>query len=324
MSAEPADADLPPDRLLVFEEVSKFYGEVLGVNRVSLRLPPGVTSLVGPNGSGKTTLMNLLTGLVRPSRGRVSVLGIRPDDPERLFGKVGYCTQFDSFPAGVSGRSFVRGWLRLHGMAGAAAGRLADEALERVGLTEAAGRRIAGYSKGMRQRVRLALALSHRPEVLVLDEPLNGLDPMARAESLALFEGLGREGLHVVLSSHILHEVDRISDRVVLLSHGYVVAEGQIHGVRTEVTDQPLQILVRCPQPHALAARLFAAEHVVEAKVHADGGGLLVRTRDAAAFHRLLNRIVLEHGLDLEAVAPADDDANAVYQYLIGSETEAQ
>src|SRR6266542_1970650 len=235
---------------IVFDDVSKFYGEVLGVNRVSLSLPPGITSLVGPNGSGKTTLMNLMTGLVRPTRGRISVLGLDPEDSEAMGRRVGYCTQFDSFPRGATGRSFLHGWLRLQGAEEAAARTLAAEALERVGMTEAADRKVAAYSKGMRQRIRLALALSHRPEVLVLDEPLNGLDPMARAECLALFQGLAREGLHVVISSHILHEVDRVSDHVVLLSHGYVVAEGQIHDVRTEVTDHPMQMLVRCDRPH--------------------------------------------------------------------------
>jgi ABC-2 type transport system ATP-binding protein len=313
-----------PERLIVFENVSKFYGDVLGVNRVSLRVPPGVTSLVGPNGSGKTTLMNLMTGLVHPSRGRISVLGMSPGDPEVFFRKVGYCTQFDSFPRRATGRSFVGDWLRLHGIGATEAGRLTEEALERVGMTEAADRRIGGYSKGMRQRIRLALALSHRPEILVLDEPLNGLDPMARANSLALFQGLGREGLHVVVSSHILHEVDRISDQVVLLSHGYVVAEGQVHDMRSEVTEQPMQILVRCGRPHRLAAGLIAAEHVVEVKIHADGRGLLVRTRDASAFRRLLSQLVLEGELDLESVAPADDDVGAVYQYLIGSEAEGE
>jgi ABC-2 type transport system ATP-binding protein len=201
--------------------------------------------------------------------------------------------------------------------------RAAAEALERVGMTEAADRKLAGFSKGMRQRIRLAASLSHRPEVLVLDEPLNGLDPMARAESLALFQGLGREGLHVIVSSHILHEVDRISDHVVLLSHGYVVAEGPIHGVRSEVKEHPMQILVRCDEAHRLAAGLLSETHVVEVKVHPDGKGLSVRTRDGAAFHRLLNRVVLEGGLELEALSPADDDVGAVYQYLIGSDSEA-
>ena len=311
------------ERAIAFEDVSKFYGEVLGVNRVTLSLPPGITSLVGPNGSGKTTLMNLMAGLLRPTRGRLTVLGRRPDDTESLGRLVGYCTQYDSFPRGMTGRSLLRGWLGLHGLAPGDTRRLADEALERVGMTDAADRKIAACSKGMRQRIRLALALCHRPEVLVLDEPLNGLDPMARAECLALFQGLAREGLHVVISSHILHEVDRVSDHVVLLSHGYVVAEGQIHEVRTEVTDHPMQILVRCDRPHVLASRLFTADHVMEVRVHPDGKGLLVRTRDAAAFHRLLNSIVLENGVELDAVAPADDDVGAVYQYLIGSDGEA-
>ena len=305
-----------------FQDVSKFYGDVLGVNRVNLSLPPGITSLVGPNGSGKTTLMNLVTGLVRPTRGQVRVAGIPPSDPEALFRRVGYCTQFDAAPRGATGRSFVLDWLLLHGMGRVEARRLADEALDRVGMTEAAGRKVAGYSKGMRQRIRLALALSHHPDVLVLDEPLNGLDPMARAECLALFQALAAQGLFVVISSHILHEVDKVSDHVVLLSYGYVVAEGQIHGVRREVAEHPMQILVRCPTPHRLAARLFALPHLVEARVHPDGKGLLVRTKDAEAFHRQLNHIVLEDELELEAVAPADDDVSAVYQYLIGSETE--
>jgi ABC-2 type transport system ATP-binding protein len=300
--------------------VSKFYGEVLGVNRVNLALPPGVTSLVGPNGSGKTTLMNLMTGLIRPTQGRVRVLGVPPSDPERFFRLVGYCSQFDHFPRGATGRSFVYDSLRLHGLDHAQAQKRADEAIERVSMTDAAGRKVAGYSKGMRQRARLAQALAHHPRVLVLDEPLNGLDPMARAEAMALFKGLAEDGMHVIISSHILHEVDRISDQVVLLSHGYVVAEGQIHGVRDEVRDQPMQVLVRCSAPQRVASLAFSHDHVVEVKIQADGGGLLIRTRDADRFYRLLNRVVVDEGIEIEAVAPADDDVGSVYQYLIGAE----
>ncbi|HJT53717.1 MAG TPA: ABC transporter ATP-binding protein, partial [Candidatus Angelobacter sp.] len=160
---------------IVFEDVSKFYGEVLGVNRVNLSLPPGVTSLVGPNGSGKTTLMNLMTGLVRPTQGRVSVLGMTPDDPEEFFRHVGYCTQFDSFPKGVTGYEFIYQFLWLRGLSGKQAHQLTVEAVDRTGMASAAHRRVAGYSKGMRQRIRLAQAIAHHPTVLVLDEPLNGL-----------------------------------------------------------------------------------------------------------------------------------------------------
>jgi ABC-2 type transport system ATP-binding protein len=303
---------------IVFDNVSKFYGEVLGVNRVNLSLPPGITSLVGPNGSGKTTLMNLMTGLVWPTQGSISVLGMTADQPEEFFRYVGYCTQFDSFPKGVTGYEFIRQSLKLRGLSGAEADRLTMEAIERVNLTEAAHRKVAGYSKGMRQRMRLAQSIAHHPTVLVLDEPLNGLDPMARAESISLFEALGKEGMHIVISSHVLHEVDRISDQVVLMSYGYVIAEGQIHGVRSEVKEHPMQILIRCDRPGLLASRLFSQNHVVEAKLNTDGQGLLVRTQDAEDFYLLLNRIVVEERLVLEAVAPADDDVNSVYQYLIG------
>jgi ABC-2 type transport system ATP-binding protein len=305
--------------LIVFDDVSKFYGEVLGVNRVNLSLPPGVTSLVGPNGSGKTTLMNLMTGLVRPTQGSISVLGLTPDQPEEFFRHVGYCTQFDSFPKGVTGYQFIHQYLRLRGLTTFEAHRLTVEAIDRVSMGEAAHRKVAGYSKGMRQRIRLAQAIAHHPTVLVLDEPLNGLDPMARAESIALFEELGKEGMHVVISSHVLHEVDKISDQVVLMSYGYVVAEGQIQGVRSEVTEHPMQILVRCNAPNLLASRLFAQDHVVEAKLNRDGQGVLVRTLDANQFYSLLNRIVAEEEINLQAVSPADDDVNSVYQYLIGS-----
>src|SRR6478735_1372621 len=304
---------------IIFENVSKFYGEVLGVNRVNLTLPPGVTSLVGPNGSGKTTLMNLVTGLVRPTQGRVSVLGLTPDQPEEFFRHVGYCTQFDSFPKGVTGFEFIQQSLRLRGVNGPDAARLTTEAIDRVTMGDAAHRRVAGYSKGMRQRIRLAQAIAHHPTVLVLDEPLNGLDPMARSESIALFEALGKQGLHVIISSHVLHEVDKISDQVVLMSYGYVVAEGQIHGVRTEVKEHPMQILVRCAQPSLLASRLFSQDHVVEAKLNNDGKGVLVRTKDADQFYQLLNKIVVDEDFAVDTVAPNDDDVNSVYQYLIGS-----
>lgn len=309
----------PIDSRIVLENVSKFYGEVLGVNRVNLALPPGVTSLVGPNGSGKTTLMNLMTGLVRPTQGRITVLGLTPDEPEEFFRHVGYCTQFDSFPKGVTGHEFIYQSLRLRGLEARQANQLSYEAIERVGMMDAAHRKVAGYSKGMRQRIRLAQSIAHHPTVLVLDEPLNGLDPMARAESIALFQALGKQGLHVIISSHVLHEVDRISDQVVLMSFGYVVAEGQIHGVRSEVKEHPMQILVRCDAPNLLASRLFSQDHVVEAKLNQDGKGILVRTRDADEFYLLLNKIVAEETISLEAVAPADDDVNSVYQYLIGS-----
>lgn len=308
-----------PDQLIIFDNVSKFYGEILGVNRVNLQIAPGITSLVGPNGAGKSTLMNLMTGLLRPTRGSISLLGIPTDQPEQLFRKVGYCTQFDSFPRGLTGREFINAFLSVHGFDRKRSNELSQVALERVSLVEAADRKVAAYSKGMRQRIRLAQSIAHEPAVLILDEPLNGLDPMVRAETIALFRKLASEGLHLIISSHILHEVDMMSDRVVLLNNGYIVAEGNIHGVRDEMEEHPMQILIRCDQPEKLAAYIFQKNHVVEARLHDDRRGLFVKTRDADRFYLMLNRAVAEGEVTIETVAPVDDDLSAVYQYLIGT-----
>jgi len=304
---------------IVFEDVSKFYGEILGVNRVNLSIPPGITSLVGPNGSGKTTLMNLMTGLVKPSRGRIEVLGYPTDDPENLFKFVGYSTQFDTFPKGLTGFQFIYSYLCLSGMPLQDAERTAWQAIERVNMVDAASRKVAAYSKGMRQRIRLAQALAHNPKVLVLDEPLNGLDPLARSEMIALFRASAAEGSYVIISSHILHEVDVISDQVILLSNGYVVAEGQIQSVRNEIQEHPTQILIRCDRPRELAAKLFESEYTIEASIHNDGRGLLLKTRDADRFYLAMNQLAL-NGLQIESIAPADDDVLSVYEYLIGNE----
>ena len=313
-------AHLSSDKMIVFVDVSKFYGEILGVNRVNLQIAPGITSLVGPNGSGKTTLMNLMTGLLKPTRGRISVLGTSPDAPEALFQKLGYCSQFDSFPRGATAREFIEFYLRVHGYTKQETAELAHRALERVSLVEAADRKVSAFSKGMRQRVRLAQSIAHNPSVLVLDEPLNGLDPMARAEIIRLFRQLADAGMYLVISSHILHEVDMMSDSVVLMHNGYVVAEGEVRGVRDEIDEHPIQILIRCDRPQVLAARLFEHEHTVEARIHDDRQGLFVKTRRPDDFYLLLNKIITEQNLRVESVAPVDDDLNAVYQYLITSD----
>jgi len=304
---------------LVFENVSKFYGEVLGVNRVDLSIAPGITSLVGPNGSGKTTIMNLMSGLLQPSQGSIRLLGMSPNEPEKMFREVGYCAQFDSFPKGANGVQFIYGYLRVHGYNHAEATQLTQEAIERVGLTEHAHRRVAGFSKGMRQRIKLAQSIAHKPSVLILDEPLNGLDPMARAEMIDLFTDIAKAGKHVIISSHILHEVDLISDQVILLNEGYIVAEGEIAGVRSEVAGKPIQMLVRCDQPHLLASKVFEHESVVQAAVHEDGKGLFISTKDSDQFLLAFNRIVLDNDVRLQSITPTDADVNAVYDYLIGS-----
>jgi ABC-2 type transport system ATP-binding protein len=286
---------------------------------VNLVVPPGITSLVGPNGAGKTTLMNLITGLIRPTRGKIRILGLSPEDPEKLFRLVGYTTQFDSFPKGLTGYQFIYLFLKLFGYDSPTAEDLSWRAIERANLVEAAHRKVAAYSKGMRQRIRLAQSFAHNPRVLILDEPLNGLDPLARAEMIAMFRSLAADGCHVIISSHILYEVDVISDQVILLTNGYVVAEGQIRDVRNEIREHPAQILIRGRNPRELAAKLIESGLAAEVRLDQDGRTLLVKTQDADRFYVSMNHLV-ESGMDVESVLPADDDVNSVYEYLIGTE----
>jgi ABC-2 type transport system ATP-binding protein len=206
----------------------------------------------------------------------------------------------------------------LSGLPAAPALSRAHEMLDYVGMNEERYRRVDTYSVGMRQRIKLAHALCHSPRVLVLDEPLNGLDPMGRAEMIRLFQELAADGRFVIVSSHILHEVDAICDAVVMVHGGSVVAEGQIRAVREEITSQPIQVLVRCDRPRAVAVRAFALDHVVEAKLLDDGASVLVRTRDADAFYASLTAIVIDSGVAVETVLPADESVDAVYGYLIG------
>jgi len=303
--------------MIVFDEVSRFYGEILGVNRVTLEIPPGITSLVGPNGSGKTTLMNLMTGLIHPDAGSVIMRGISPRDPENLMRVTGYATQYDAAPRWATGFSFITTGLLLFGYGRAEAEERAWKALKQLGLEQAANRKMAAYSKGMRQRVRLAQAIAHEPDILVLDEPLNGLDPLVRAETIALFHSWSALGRHVILSSHVLQEVDVISDQVILLANGTVIAEGKIRDVRAEINERPCQYIIRCADASRVASLLFGEDHVTEARLNDDRGGLLAMTTDRERFARALGKIAVG-GCGIDSVIPADENVDALYEYLIG------
>lgn len=301
---------------IVLHDLSKFYGDVLGVNRIGLEIEPGITGLVGPNGAGKSTLMNVIAGLIPPTRGTLEVLGVSPSQTEKFFGQIGYCTQYDSFPPGINGHDFIRNTLLIHGYEKSIAERLTRQTLEQVSLSEAALRPVDAYSKGMRQRIKLAQALCHQPEVLILDEPLNGLDPMARAQVIELFRDFANSGKVVLISSQILHEVDLISDRVVLLNSGYLVAEGDLSNIQSE-TGEPMKIFIRSSQANAIAAQVFDLEHVVEVQLHYDGLGLFIRSTDADSFFLAFNQLVVDEGWIVESMGPADETVEAVYQHLI-------
>jgi ABC-2 type transport system ATP-binding protein len=309
--------DVENDReKIALHDVSKFYGDILGVNRISLEIEHGITGLVGPNGSGKSTLMNLIAGLIPSTRGNIEVRGVTPSQPGTFFRQLGYCSQYDSFPVGVNGYEFIRNTLLIHGHDRTTAEALTLQALQQVDLVKAAKKSVEAYSKGMRQRIKLAQAICHQPDVLILDEPLNGLDPMARAQIIAMFREFADTGKIVLISSPILHEVDLISDRVVLLNSGYLVAASALSNIQSE-TGEPMKIFIRSRDASAIAASVFDLEHVVEAQLHYDGGGVFVRSSDANAFFLAFNRKVISEGWAIESMGPADETVEAIYQHLI-------
>jgi ABC-2 type transport system ATP-binding protein len=243
--------------------------------------------------------------------------GLSPRDPEQLMRITGYATQYDAAPRWATGFSFITTGLLLYGYARPEAEEKAWEALKRLGLTDAAHRKMAAYSKGMRQRVRLAQAIAHEPELLLLDEPLNGLDPLVRADTIALFRSWATQGRHVILSSHVLQEVDVISDQVILIANGMIIAEGKIREVREEIHEHPCQFIVRCREAARIAALLFNEGHITEIRLHDDREGLLVMTTDREQFSRTIGRIAIE-GYKIDSIIPADENVDAVYEYLIG------
>jgi ABC-2 type transport system ATP-binding protein len=313
-SLAPRPSPLAP--LLLFEQVSKWYGPVLALNQVTLELTAGITGLVGANGAGKSTLIRLATGQSRPTLGRVTVAGVDAWDwRARLL--VGYCPDHDAFYEDLSGRRFVREMARLCGYPRADAVRRADAALDRVGMSDRADRPIRGYSKGMRQRVKLAQALLPDPRLLVLDEPLGGIDPVGRAELLALFRSLAAEGRCLLVSSHELEELEKLTDHVAVMARGRIAAVGTVRQIRDLLDDFPLTVRVDVDDPRGLARRLLDVPEVVGCDVAADGS-LTVRAHHPQRFLAAFGRAVIDAGAEVRRLEPLDDSAHAVLGYLLG------
>lgn len=300
-----------------FDGVSKWYGNVIGLNKLTLRIPSGVTGLLGPNGAGKSTLLQLATGQLRPSQGRVRVLGHRAWNNPALMRHVGLCPEQDAFYEWMTGRDFVRTCARLTGMGRRAATVAAEKAMATVGMTEHMRRPIRGYSKGMRQRTKLAQALVHEPRVLFLDEPFTGTDPVARRDLLEVIRGLGKTGHSVVVSSHVLHEVEALTPNVVLLHRGRLVAEGQVQQIRDLIDQHPHRIVLVCDDCRSLAAKLVRWEDVDGVKMLRGDKAVLVETRRPDAFYARLPALSLEDGTALGEVYSEDDNLEAVFKYLV-------
>ncbi len=303
--------------VVVFHEVSKWYGNVIGINKLTLEIRPGVTGLLGPNGAGKSTLLQLATGQLRPSQGSVLVLGRRVWNNPGLNRFVGLCPEQDAFYEWMTGWDFVHTCARLSGLSRSHAREAAGATIEAVGMTQHQHRAIRGYSKGMRQRIKLAQSLVHDPEVLFLDEPLTGTDPVARRDLMNIIQRLGSEGKSVLVSSHVLHEVQALTPNIVLLNHGRLVAEGHVRQIRDLIDKHPHHIVLVCDEYRKLAGRVLAWEDVEGVKVLAGENGIMVETRSPDAFYGRLPALSLENGLAIKAVYSDDDNLEAVFKYLV-------
>jgi ABC-2 type transport system ATP-binding protein len=317
----PSSAAVP---VLLFEQVTKWYGPVIGVNHVSLELRGGITGLVGANGAGKSTLLRLATGQLKPTLGRVTVHGIDAWD-WRARRHVGYCPDVDSFYEDMSGREFIATMARLCGFDRTEGQRRSEAVLERVGMADRADRRLRGYSKGMRQRIKLAQALLHEPDLLVLDEPLSGIDPIGRQELLELFLGLAAQGKCLLVSSHELEELEKLTSHVAIMARGRIAAVGTITQIRDLLEDHPLSVRIDTGQPRELAGLLVRSPDVVgvelEPRVLQRGegiGALIVQARNPRRFFQEFGRLVLEEGFEVRRLEALDESAHAILGYLLG------
>jgi ABC-2 type transport system ATP-binding protein len=298
-----------------FARASRWYGPVIALNDVTTTLGPGVTGLLGPNGAGKSTFLKLAAGQLAPSQGEVRVLGQPAWGSPELFHRIGVCPEADAFWEGLTGLQFLTALLRLTGYDDAECRHRADAALEQVALTEARDRKIGGYSKGMRQRIKMAQALAHDPQVLLLDEPVSGMDPVNRRRIVDLVKRLGREGRTVLVSSHILHEVEAMTRRVLLIHNGRILAEGDVREIRDLMDEHPHTVALRARDPRALARAVVGSPHVLSLTFGADGEWVTVQTARPDDFYSSVVEAAVEAGVT-EMYSP-DENLESVFRYLV-------
>lgn len=311
-------APAPPptaDAVVVVEGVSKWFGDLVAVSDVSFALRNGVTALLGPNGAGKSTMLRMIAGLATPSSGTVRILGRNPRTDPTIAAEIGLAPQQEAVFGFMTARQFVRASAELQGVENA--DTRAAEVLEMVELDATDERRLPTYSKGMRQRVKLAQAIVHEPRVILLDEPLSGLDPRQRLRMVDLFDQLGSQGRVVLVSSHVLEEVERFGSDVVVIAKGRLAAQGDFREIRSLMNDRPRQVRIRCDRPRDLAAVLVAKDHVQG--VGLSGEQITIDTSDAEALARIIAGAAQQIDARLFEVRPLDEDLESVFKYLVGS-----
>jgi ABC-2 type transport system ATP-binding protein len=302
--------------IVAAEHLSKWYGQVIGLNDVTLTVPSGITGLLGPNGAGKSTFMKLMTGQLKPSKGSISVLG-EPiwENPSAYF-RLGFCPEQDKFYERMTGREWVTALVGLNGVTETAAREMAARAIETVGLSDVADKKIAAYSKGMRQRIKLAQALAHDPELLILDEPLGGMDPLMRRRTIRLIKDWARAGKSVLVSSHILHEIEAMTSNILLIHNGRILAEGNVHQIRDLIDEHPHTVYIKAEQTRALARHFLTYDDVLSLEF--EDQAVVVQTAKPDAFYARLTDLAAsgELGTIYEVTSP-DDNLQAVFEYLV-------
>jgi ABC-2 type transport system ATP-binding protein len=302
--------------VITTEHLSKWYGQVSGLNDVTVMVPPGITGLLGPNGAGKSTFMKLVTGQLKPSKGTIKILGEPIWANPALYHRIGFCPEQDAFYERMTGLGWVTALVALNGLEPAEAEAAARRALEAVDLLDAADKKIGAYSKGMRQRVKMAQALAHDPDVLILDEPLSGMDPLMRRRTIRLIREWGRSGKSVLVSSHILHEIESMTSNILLINNGRILAEGNVHQIRELIDTHPHSVFIRAEDPKALARALLVEDGVISMRF--EPGAVSVETARPDAFYARLTEMAAsgEAGVIDEVTSP-DDNLQAVFKYLV-------
>lgn len=303
--------------VITLDQVSKFYGKVMGLNDITVAVDKGLTGLLGPNGAGKSTMMKLITGQIRPSKGKVRVLGSKVWDNPSLYWDVGYCPEQDSFFPNTTGLEFVTLGARLFGIKGREASRAARKVIRKVEMERDMNRSIDGYSKGMRQRIKIAQGLVHDPRILVLDEPLAGTDPIGRVKIMDLLFDLKKAGKDIVVSSHVLYEIERLTEEVIIINKGKLVAKGNIHDIRDSMDKYPLTVRLRTPQRRKFARLMSGLKDVSTLSFTEMKDELLVTTRDPEKFYGEFQSLVVKNDLRISSIDSPDDNLDAIFKYLV-------
>lgn len=304
--------------VLKAESLSKWYGNILGISEISLEITPGVQGLLGPNGAGKSTFLKIVTGQLKQNLGKMSVFGESVYNNHRLFSRVGFCPEYDCYYKDVTGWEFILFLAKLHDYKGKEAEDMTASALERVGMRENENKLISAYSLGMRQRLKVAASIVHNPDLLVLDEPLRAVDPLWRVKIIRLIKQFEKEGKTVIVSSHILPEIEAMTNNITLIHQGKIFAHGDIQEVRSLIDTHPHQVSIVCDNPRLLAEKLIRSDYVLNVHFNDKGKNVVIETNNRDSFFDSLLKIIMETGMEIEEMTSPDDNLQAVFDYLIG------